>query len=125
MALDQVEPHVVSGKKIGAGLHALRDGAGAIVPGQLDDAPAYRLLQSVVRTAVDILLVDLEFGEREAPKLQKGGSLRADIVDGKRDTLQAQTSRGVHRKVRPADHLAAVDFDQEPAKGGVGRHGAA
>ena len=111
MALDQVEPHVVSGKKVGAGLHALGDGAGAVVPRQFDNAPAYRLFQPVVRTAVDILLVDLEFGEREAPKLQKLGPLRADIVDGQRDIVQAQTSCGVHREVRMLDHLAAVDFD--------------
>ena len=90
MALDQVEPHVVSGKKIGAGLHALGDGAGAVVPGQFDDAPAYRLLQPVVRAAVDVLRVDLQFGEREAPKFQKGRPFRADIVDSDRDVVQAQ-----------------------------------
>ena len=59
VALDQIETHVVRGEKIGAGLNALGDGAGAVVVGQLDDAAAYRLLQPVVGAAVDELLVDL------------------------------------------------------------------
>ena len=90
VALDEIEPHLVRGQEIGAGLDPLRDGAGAVVPRQLDDAPAYRLLQPVVRTAADILPVDLEFGEWKTPKLQQGRPLRADIVDGERDIVQAR-----------------------------------
>ena len=126
VALDLIEPHVVRGEKIGAGLHALGDGAGAVVLGQLDDAPAYCLLQPVIRAAVDVLLVDLQFGERETPQLQQRRPFRADIVDGDRDIVQAQTSRGIHRPTSGCvDHLAAVDFDQESGECGVGGHGAA
>ena len=117
MALYQIEPHLVRGKKIGAGLHALGDGVSAVVPRQLDDAPAYRLLQPVVGTAVDILLVDLEFGEREAPKLQQGRPFRADIVDGKRDIVQSQTLRRPPR-VPDARSPRCCRFDQKPAEGG-------
>ena len=111
VALDLIEPHVVSGEKIGPGLDALGDGAGAVVPGQFDDAPAYRLLQPVVRAAVDVLLVDLQLDEREAPEFQQRRPFRADIVDGDRDIVQAQASCGVHRQIRMVDYFTAVDFD--------------
>ena len=72
IALDQVETHVVRGEKIGAGLDALRNGARAVVVGQLDDPAAYRLFQPVIRAAVDELMVDLQLDERKASEAPSG-----------------------------------------------------
>ncbi|GCC47558.1 hypothetical protein chiPu_0031740, partial [Chiloscyllium punctatum] len=113
VALDLIEIHLVRGEKIRARLDPLGDGLRAGIVGELDDAPAHRLLQALIGAAGDVLMIDLELDERKVRQSQQGRPVGADIVDRDADIVQANAPCDLDRKVEIVDHLGAVDLDQQ------------
>ena len=89
VALDLIEIHLVRGEEICARLDSLRNNLRTGVVCELDDTPAHRLLQALIRATGDVLMVNLQLDERKIRQSQQGGPIRADIVDRDADIVQA------------------------------------
>ena len=113
VTLDLIEIHLMCGKKVRARLDPLRNYLRAGVVCELDDTPAHRLLEALIRATGDVLMVDLQLDERKVRQSQQGWPLRADIVDRDADIVQANAPGDIDRQVEIVDHLGAVDLDQQ------------